>query len=85
MTANVEALRSTGRKLSMEVENMCNYSEGVRLQGIQQRIELGAERKAVQTYYKLLAMGMDEQTARDTVEITDEILEKYPEYRPATC
>ena len=27
-------------------------------------------------------MGMDEQTARDTMEITDELLEKYPEFRP---
>ena len=69
-------------ELSMEVENMCNYSEGVRLQGFQRRIKLGAERKAVQIYYKLLAMGMDEQTARDTMEITDELLEKYPEFRP---
>lgn len=43
---------------------MCNYSEGVRAlgrqEGLQDGIVLGAERKSVQLYYKLVAMGMNE-------------------------
>ena len=61
---------------------MCTYSEGVRALGSQEGIVLGAERISVQLYYKLVAMGMTEQKARNATDITDDLLEKYPEYRP---
>ena len=63
-------------------ETMCQAMEDTREEGrIEGRLE-GQEETKVRDYYSMLALGVEESAVRMGLGITDELLAKYPGFKP---